>query len=651
MATYTELAGAIPIPTSLEFRRWFLRLLAARLAEVPLARSTTYYFDSSAANDNGAGTYADPFKTLAKANTVIGAWTEAAGGLRLRFKRGKKWSETTGISANKAYITIDDYWPTDEVGHELAKPLFTAFVAYATTGWVTAATRGDAYDHVYSRAETTALIALRYVDDINAPLVKVASIALCQNYPGSWAQVANVLYVHFHGDFLPDGSVAVEGVASTTSSGVNISGTAKGNVRVQNIRCDGYGAGRGVSSNYGIQNVSTVGPVVVVGCEAYYNDYHNIGSAGAAPGPFTCVNCRAGYTIGASSGNPFVGYSSAGGHEAIFHNCEIVAADHGPTLTYASGGSSVYMHTSAADKYVGLGIIWGCWNRPGKFQPLACSQIQNAPVAAALADCRAFIVEDAFYTRDPWRLVLHDGTVATENGNYGGHGDTACAPYNAVINSYRQHKTVSGAAVGNETFMASASLGAGWMWNTTMEFTAPVRAGSKWASYITSLTPPGSLTDIATRFHFCRFFFSAASPAKLCFTDYLRANPTTVGAQVTGTMMNSIVEFENFGYVAGNTFCFNNDATKIVNNAYVHITNAANYSGFGNDALALRLGSIERGKPSADSPLITTTPQLIDGHRLEYDADWNRRQVDRTALGPYEAQDWASAGGVIVCED
>lgn len=97
---YGTAVGTPPVCTSMAFRGWVSRLIAYRLAECPVARATTYYFSQSGNDTTGAGTLASPWKTIAKANTVIAA--NPSGNIALLFARGDVWRETVTNTATIA---------------------------------------------------------------------------------------------------------------------------------------------------------------------------------------------------------------------------------------------------------------------------------------------------------------------------------------------------------------------------------------------------------------------------------------------------------------------------------------------------------------------------------------------------------------------
>ena len=63
--------GTVPVCTSMLFRPAAIGLVNYRLAECPITRGTTYYFSQSGNDSTGNGTSGNPWKTIAKANSVL----------------------------------------------------------------------------------------------------------------------------------------------------------------------------------------------------------------------------------------------------------------------------------------------------------------------------------------------------------------------------------------------------------------------------------------------------------------------------------------------------------------------------------------------------------------------------------------------------
>ncbi len=88
---YAQAVGVPPVCTSLQWRPWYFKLLAYRLTECPVSRAATYYFSQSGNDATGDGSQGNPWKSLAKAQSVLSA---SSGNIALLFRRGDVWKET-----------------------------------------------------------------------------------------------------------------------------------------------------------------------------------------------------------------------------------------------------------------------------------------------------------------------------------------------------------------------------------------------------------------------------------------------------------------------------------------------------------------------------------------------------------------------------
>ncbi len=106
-ATINGLTDPRPDPRTFAFHYWVRDRLRQRIAYCNVARATTYYFSQSGNDSTGTGAIGAPFKTTAKAQTIINA---SSGDIAVLFKRGDTWTETVSLSTNaKPNITIGAY--------------------------------------------------------------------------------------------------------------------------------------------------------------------------------------------------------------------------------------------------------------------------------------------------------------------------------------------------------------------------------------------------------------------------------------------------------------------------------------------------------------------------------------------------------------
>ncbi len=601
---YTTAVGAPPDPGSLQFFKWIDDLVAYRLAECPLARTTTYYFSNSSGNDStGVGTEANPWKTIAKAQAVIDAAASNAD-LRLRFKRGDTWEETTGLSITKDNVTVDDYGTG-------AKPVFSLFtLKYSSSGWALAS--GDRY----TRSETNTIGWVRDQADRFTPYIKVSSTAEVESTPKSWYWASNTLHINAGAGVNPN-TKNLEAVIANTAIGIQLDGD-KG--RVENIRGDGWGidpvtphnqkyfvkiTGRGTKAN------------LARGCEAYYSSTHNIAyDGGSSPGNnggiATFIDCKAGFPIQGPSGetlfNSFVG---EGGQETIFYNCE---TKYGTlpegTGTYTARGTGVYHHTSGVAGQEGaLHIVYG-HKTPRSAYPIQTGvNAAGTKPATTLTDARAFNI----FERKEFPL---DGVAA---------GSTQpVAPPNMVnINCIWQVRPNQ--AAGALTTTAQT----GWAINCILDIDMALQTA------ILALWNTTSDNNTAKLYH-CLIYFRGNKTIGVGATDYdCRTTGTSFATQ--SELKNCIVVLVDPG--GTNNVALNGDSTKMVNNAYTVDT--------WTDSTGAKRYSIDTNRvefSSEDAPYITQS-KLTSAHPLYqkgtplnigYDINLNLRGPT-PSIGPFDS--------------
>lgn len=379
---------------------WYQRLLAFRLAECPVARSTTYYFAANGNDTTGNGSQSLPWKTLAKAQAQITAASSNAD-LRLRFRRGDIWEETTGLSLSKAAITVDAYGAG-------ARPFFNLFtVKYSSAGWTVAT--GDRY----TRAEANDIAWVRDTSDrLGVVYKRVASTADVESTPLSFYWTSGTLHINAGAGTNPN-SRNLEAVLSNSSSGVAISGDG---CRVQGVRADGWGCHRTSTATQAQPITTTLGSTnaaLVIDCEGYYSGSHAMAhyNGSGSGGICTWVRCHAGYTKFNASGETVFNYFSAsGGPEVLEVDCiteygTLPSSDWG-NANITRRGKAAFSHTSSGS----MGLIvsvnhlvrdntWGATSVPG---------FANCPAAATIADARGFTV-----------FAVHEGGHSSGVGEWG----------------------------------------------------------------------------------------------------------------------------------------------------------------------------------------------------------------------------------------
>ena len=628
-STFDLLVGAMPAPQTLAFIRWIKKLIRLRLAEIPLARTTTYFFSQAGNDTTGNGSQATPWRTIAKANEIINA---SSGNIRLRFNRGDIWRETTGLLVNKANVTIDDYG-----SGQLQKPRFSAFQLYGT-GWTATAGRIN----VWQISEATKVAWFREANDVvNVPYRKMTSVAQVESTRGSWwwESGTNTLYVHTKAEAAVAPSSDVRGYERVYDSLVDgIQVTNVDGCRIENIRCDGYGANAtsgAAASWYGIKAICEgTNAVVVKDCEAYYNGKHSMGQvAGGSGGISTWIGNKTGWctSLGADASvtvaTNHVAYAAAGQQEAIWVSNVHVGGDvFQRGSTYSSGssnGSGIYAHTSGGANRSKLLIAYKNQTAPGQNQVGLATSFADTPSWTDPIDCRSFVIGEVFSTRD---LSPLDATnpVAYAVVNPGGLG----ALNTCVINSYIEGNVVGDTSPNNDRQWLSGANG--WWWNCIVFYRQDVLG-----------TPPNAairgrilFTNGATALW--RLWHSRIH--MLMNGSNLRMHLATTAGVYGGTIVNSILSAD---LSSNNTFELRatNAAATLTNNCYSNVTTKTGTGGYDADPSPVESGDLPlKYIPQAQSDLINTAAlgQLIAGRRLEYDMFERARDNQRTAIGPIE---------------
>jgi len=604
--------GNPPVCTSFAFKKYLEKCLAYWETAAAATRTTVYYFSQSGDDTTGNGSLATPWRTLAKAQATHDAWTQSSNGLELRFKRGDVWRGETGLTITKNYVTLSDYGDGT-----LRKPLFTKFQAVYDHVWGTSISRSDAHTNVYSRAEAGSVVWLREENDTEAKNIyaKVASIAACNALPGSWCVIASVLYIRpRHGVSPSDvqwGGTGFEVVLSNTDGGIQLSGT---NTIVKRIRVDGYSAGHN-GTPYPM--IATAGDGVFYECEAYYGGYHEIGAVSNAT-DYAFIRCRAGMDTTASSGTVYVTYSTSGSHEGFFYDCVTVAGTlkASPRTAGSSGyGAGIYGHCGSGT--AGLVIAWKCRNDVGRFQIGTANHFDNLPTVTALTDARGFVVEDLYDTYDQETLYGEDSQAWA----------IKCFAGNMV----RLNSVIKINATETTNFEGDLALSSTWG-TSGLGINCRVEFGSFCRLTYRSqrVYAVQSNAELSGKFAFCDFVWTTLTRQPCMMLYLVDVFPADVSRVANVEAKNCIFRV---GGVDGSTFApgLNNDATKMVANAYIGKTHGTTgYNGYSNDLYKIT--------PDASSvaSLVTSYPQTILGHTVLFDRFWKKRKVAKPTIGSVE---------------
>ncbi|MBI4372781.1 MAG: hypothetical protein HY585_03540, partial [Candidatus Omnitrophica bacterium] len=336
---------------------WKDKRVAQFHVHCPLERATTYYFSQSGDDMIGDGSEVNPLKTLAKAQALINA---SSGNIRLRFKRGDEWNETTGINTGKNNITIDDYGAGE-------LPLFNNFVLkYNSSGWT------HASGNRYTRPETMDIAWVRDQADrlgevLGTVLAQQNSAANCEANSNSfyYDPVADLLHINLAG--VDPNTKNLEAVKSNLVHGVRFAGNG---CRVENIRADGWGIHRYKNatqvqpfSNHGTGNEANL----FKGCEGYFSNTHVMAhlASGGVGGKSMWMNCTAGYgqRKDSSGTTTFNSFSTYGGQETWWIGSTAkyghLKSYHYPYTNNQSAGVGFLDHSGLGKDHL-LNVVYGC---------------------------------------------------------------------------------------------------------------------------------------------------------------------------------------------------------------------------------------------------------------------------------------------------
>jgi hypothetical protein len=376
MGTPSSALAPAPSPLVAGFLRWVTAHYGFRVGECPLVRATTYYFAQAGNDSTGDGSQANPWKTLAKVNSVIIAST---GNIACLLNRGDTWRESTALSIGKADVTLGAYGSGE-------KPVITRFTQQYSSGWT--ATGSGSYYH----AEATEIAWVREVGDEYTPYSLATSAANCDATARSWwwDSGASRLYVNAGGSRNPN-TLSLEAVPHQSADGVSVADVD--GVRVDSIVQHGGGTmspSHSSQHTYGFHTIATgTNATVFSSCESYYSGYHAFGSTPDSGGVATFVDCTSGFCRGADDGGyDFIFYSLDGGNEAISANN---TALYGP-LPGTSGGP-VYAHTGTDGATHSLILESNFSIAGGTYGHNGAGGFDNLPAASGdVSDVRGFII-------------------------------------------------------------------------------------------------------------------------------------------------------------------------------------------------------------------------------------------------------------------
>jgi len=368
-----------PAYTSMSFLRWRRNIVTQKERDTVWTAQTKYYVSESEGDDSNPGTEAEPFQTLAKAQTILDGLEDGSKTV-VYLKCGDTWEEegtATSVDGNtcllrltKTYSGVSSYGTGD-------KPFVNQFDRKYSSGWTVHS--GD----VYVRSEINDIASIRLVNDRLVPLYDASDTTDCatniSDTNGSYFydSAGNNLYINLGGT--DPNTVTLEAAVSNDST-IEV---ADHGCFVENIRFDGHVHRSTRDKQAGIR-INLTGSKVgrIENCEAYYGSSHLIhfncftGTGGIA----VIKNCIAGYSLWNSAGNTiFNSFAQNGEQETYVQDCEVpygTLPGHEWTSTNSNYdallGSAFYCHTGGSEATTGFILIDGMdcthdnpWGPPG----------------------------------------------------------------------------------------------------------------------------------------------------------------------------------------------------------------------------------------------------------------------------------------------
>jgi len=426
--SYLTAVGVPPLPSTMDFRNWYYKLLFYRLTQCPKTRTTTYYVasatDSPAGSDSNAGTLAAPWLTMAKVNTTIAA---SSGDVAILFKRGSVWLydsvNNPGITIGKDNVTIGAY-------SSGAKPRFSMFTQdYNASGWTQDGVYTNCWYRTVTNANWTAWVrTYGEVKTAITPFHRFTTLALLDadnTVKGFFYDSGNTkLYVNTTIVAADPDTLHLEAAValSTPLSAVTIQGSG---ARVDNIKAEGWGIPRtwAGSSNYPIFQYSDSSlSAVISDCDVFYSAWHCIGMAGVGGNggaSHTVVNCDVGLFID-TGGTALVNYQSDGDNEGIFHDNIIRYGALPVGTSWQPRGYGYYGHTSGGSYKIALHIMWGNTYMDGSYGVSSDGAVENMLIVTQLAEARVFIFNNSYtnsnqYYTNNWGMINQPDAVVANN--------------------------------------------------------------------------------------------------------------------------------------------------------------------------------------------------------------------------------------------
>lgn len=618
-ANWTTSYGNVPnIATGYtSWLQWKNKRISQFENKCPSNRSLTFYFDATNGNDStGDGSIGNPYKTLSLAQTQLDFYGSSTVPLRMRFKRGEVWSESTGLNASSYNnITIDDYGTGN-------LPFFNCFSQqYTAGGWTLAS------GNRYTRAETNDIAWVREILDRlgetrGTHLIRMDSSANCEATANSFFWGTNVLHVNLNGDNPNNASFYLEAVISNTENGVVFGGDG---CRCENIRADGYGCNRTTSatqvqpfSNWSTGNDANL----FKGCEGYFSGSHVIAHyvGGSSGGKSMFLNCIAGFTkYNAGGETVFNTYSNTGGQETWFVNCTckygtLKSSDWTYTTSFKRG-IAFYGHTSGGANYSDLIVKFNCTVPSSSYsQPaLLSNHAGTLPGDGVITNARYFLVNSSYNCNSQVSINSID---LTSNG---------------VMYGNKFYFKLDNTVNGNGWALDSPQYA--WVINSYYEMNCTGATSNSWKLW----NAPGVAKTNDNRIYVWNCLFLWTNNGNIAFAidadayNDTDAAPSATADNRNGEWKNNIYAYQTS--TASSGFGFSNYATKQKNNAYYNVLDFTGQTrGYNLDPAKQTPGSLPALGVSQSQFLQTGTTDVM----LSHDINGKRRTVATPDLGPVD---------------
>lgn len=582
---YTSI-GTLPDADEIGILSYGETYYAQRATECPLTRTTTYYIKRDAAGTKfggtGAGTVGSPWlcSTIEHVQNLVDS--KIAPDVAFSF-------EGEFYGASVVHTAMLGYYQGVTFKATTGTPLFARATLFSGTFTLSSGT-------VYTATVPANLAAILRKSAREGAFSKQASSGDVATIPagciGSWYQTGTTLYINIGSD--PNG-IDFELVANNTNNGFE---TAATGWRFDGCDTVGFGCDS-VTPHNQIYHIKFSGSgaksCLITNWRAYANSTHGPSMNVNTSGGYFCVRDSEAHGAMDSVQTPtmFNAYSANGAHEALFIDCYSNVGEYPTGLTPSRLGALFFGHSNGtAGSFF---MAQGCSVGTGAFAPWLGGW-ENIPARTGF-DARAFIVDctDLY-------LVTHE------------HADIAW-----IGNDLRWSPTTS-------TNPTIQQTGTNWRGLHINDIITVDRTSTS-APNVALLNKVSGTND--AEFYGCALYLTGAANTT---TGYWTSYRELFGEVATGVWANCIVADVTAN--ASTRLGWNNDATKILSNAYWNLADASDAgAGYDQDATKKVLTSapVVGEAVYRSSPLGPSNP----AYSVEYDRDGNLRSLSPKAIGPW----------------